>query len=153
MAIEIERKFLVRNDDWRGLGNCVLFRQGYLQTRPCTVRVRTEGTRAVLTIKGSTQNYTRSEFEYEIPFEDATTLLDTLALRPLIHKCRYTIPHADDIWIVDEFFEENAGLVLAEIELTSEAQTFVLPSWVGAEVTHDPRYANANLVSHPYSRW
>lgn len=153
MPVEIERKFLVRNDGWRDLAVCVPFRQGYLQTRPCTVRVRTEGERGVLTIKGSTQNYTRSEFEYVIPFDDATALLDTLALRPLIHKCRYTIPHDGDIWVVDEFFEENAGLVLAEIELTCESQTFALPSWIGAEVTHDPRYANASLVSHPYTLW
>lgn len=153
MKVEIERKFLVRGEAWRELAEGVPFRQGYLQTRPCTVRVRTEGARGVLTIKGPSQGIARQEFEYEIPVEEADLMLDTLAQRPLIHKCRYAVPYKGFIWEIDEFFEENAGLVVAEIELSNEAQPFEKPEWIGEEVTGDRRYSNASLSVLPFSRW
>ena len=153
MAKEIERKFLVNGDAWKR-SKGTLYRQGYLSTvKERTVRVRLEGERAVLTIKGITRGATRAEFEYEIPFEDAEQLLDDLCERPLIEKTRYKIEHAGLIWEVDEFLNENTGLVVAEVELESEDQQFDLPEWLGEEVTRDPRYYNANLVSHPFTKW
>ncbi len=153
MKMEIERKFLVRGEAWRDLAEGVPFRQGYLQTRPCTVRVRTEGARGVLTIKGPSQGLARQEFEYEIPVEEADLMLDTLAQRPLIQKRRYALPYKGLVWEVDEFFEENAGLIVAEIELSYEAQPFEKPEWIGEEVTGDRRYSNASLSVLPFSRW
>ena len=153
MAKEIERKFLVNGDAWKR-SKGTLYRQGYLSTvKERTVRVRLEGERAVLTIKGITRGATRAEFEYEIPFEDAEQLLDDLCERPLIEKTRYKIEHAGLTWEVDEFLNENTGLVVAEVELESEDQQFDLPEWLGEEVTRDPRYYNANLVSHPFTKW
>ena len=153
MPLEIERKFLVNGDAWKR-SKGTLYRQGYLSTvKERTVRVRLEGERAVLTIKGITRGATRAEFEYEIPFEDAEQLLDDLCERPLIEKTRYKIEHAGLTWEVDEFLNENTGLVVAEVELESEDQQFDLPEWLGEEVTRDPRYYNANLVSHPFTKW
>ncbi|MBX3011678.1 MAG: CYTH domain-containing protein [Caldilineaceae bacterium] len=159
MAQEIERKFLVQGDAWRTDGGAH-YRQGYLTVdKARTVRVRTVHERAsgeqagYLTIKGKSQGASRAEYEYEIPMADATELLDQLCLRPLIEKIRYRIPHADLIWEVDEFLGENAGLIVAEVELTSVEQAFVKPAWVGQEVTTDRRYFNASLVTHPFSQW
>jgi adenylate cyclase len=95
----------------------------------------------------------RGEWEYAIPKADAEALLTQLALRPLIEKSRYRIPHEGMTWEVDEFYGDNAGLVVAEIELTAEDQAFAKPEWVGEEVTHDARYFNANLLRHPFSAW
>ena len=153
MGKEIERKFLVTGEDWRR-DDGVLYRQGYLSTDPeRTVRVRTAGPRAYLTIKGRSAGATRAEYEYEIPVADADEMLSQLCERPLIEKRRHTIEHDGHAWEVDEFAGENAGLVLAEIELEHEEQTFARPAWVGVEVTDDPRYFNANLVRHPYRVW
>jgi len=154
MGVEIERKFLVRGDGWRALGEGVLLRQGYLSSAPeRTVRVRVEGGAAMLTIKGRSTGATRSEWEYPIPIPDAQALLDALCERPLIEKKRYRIPFDGIVWEVDEFLGENAGLVVAEIELSAEDQAFSKPDWVGEEVTHDPRYFNSSLIRNPYSRW
>ncbi len=154
MQVEIERKFLVCGDGWQGKSSGVPFRQGYLQKSPCTVRVRTEGTRGVLTIKSPEQGISRLEYEYEIPLADANAILDTLlAKHTLIYKTRYRVFHAGKTWIVDVFSRENAGLILAEIELQSETERFDLPPWIGKEVTHDPRYKNSNLAEHPFSSW
>ena len=154
MGVEIERKFLVRGDGWRALGEGVLLRQGYLSSAPeRTVRVRVEGGAAMLTIKGRSTGATRSEWEYPIPIPDAQALLDALCERPLIEKKRYRIPFDGMVWEVDEFLGENAGLVVAEIELSAEDQAFSKPDWVGEEVTHDPRYFNSSLIRNPYSRW
>jgi CYTH domain-containing protein len=117
------------------------------------VRIRTIDTKAFLTIKGITVGATRSEYEYEIPLADCTAMLDALAERPIIEKKRYKIPHGGMTWEVDEFFGDNAGLVVAEVELTSEDQTFEKPDWIGQEVTGDPRYFNSNLIKHPYTKW
>lgn len=154
MSIEIERKFLVIDDRWKTLGRGVLLRQGYLSSSPeRIVRVRTEGDKAMLTIKGRTVGAMRGEWEYPIPLEDAQVFLDSLCERPIIEKHRYRIPYQGLTWEVDEFLGDNAGLVVAEVELEREDQLFAKPGWAGEEVTHDTRYFNANLLRHPYSRW
>ena len=154
MGIEIERKFLLAGDAWRGLGQPVLLRQGYLSSaRERVVRVRIEGEQAMLTIKGANVGATRGEWEYPIPLADAAELLDALSEQPLIEKYRHRIEHAGMVWEVDEFLGANAGLVVAEIELASEDQPFEKPDWVGAEVSGDARYYNANLIRHPFSQW
>ena len=153
MASEIERKFLVSSQGWRN-GDATEYRQGYLGLdKERTVRVRAAGDTAFLTIKGITRGATRQEFEYEIPLADANQMLDTLCHRPLIEKRRYRVRHSGLDWEIDEFFGDNAGLVVAEVELESEDQAFDRPDWLGQEVTSDPRYYNASLVQHPYSAW
>ncbi|WP_194723494.1 CYTH domain-containing protein [Noviherbaspirillum malthae] len=154
MGVEIERKFLVRGEEWKSLGNGVLLRQGYLSSQPeRIVRVRIEGDRAMMTIKGRSVGASRGEWEYPLPMEDARVFLDQLCERPIIEKHRYRIVHEGMTWEVDEFMGENAGLVVAEIELESEGQGFEKPEWVGEEVTQDARYFNSNLLRHPYSKW
>lgn len=154
MAQEIERKFLLASDQWRPGAEGQLYRQGYLSTdKARTVRVRIIGQRGLLTIKGLTRGISRLEFEYEIPLADATRLLDELCHRPLIEKTRYEIAHAGLTWEIDEFHGDNAGLVVAEVELATEDQDIELPDWVGAEVSGDPRYYNSNLAQHPFSKW
>lgn len=154
MGIEIERKFLVRDERWKTMAQGVLLRQGYLSSAPeRIVRVRIEGGAAMLTIKGRVVGATRGEWEYPIPLGDARTFLDRLCERPIIEKNRYRIPYQGMIWEVDEFLGENAGLVVAEIELEAEGQVFAPPDWIGEEVTHDARYFNANLLRNPYSNW
>jgi adenylate cyclase len=152
MATEIERKFLVQEVPWRK-GSGIPFIQGYLnRDKERTVRVRIARDKAFLTIKGLTQGASRVEFEYEIPVSDAQQLLK-LSDGPIIQKNRYVIVHEGSTWEVDEFLGDNAGLVLAEIELKSEDQPFNRPPWLGAEVTHDRRYYNSSLASHPYRKW
>lgn len=154
MSVEIERKFLVTDDRWKALGQGVLLRQGYLSSSPeRIVRVRIEGETAMLTIKGRSVGAVRGEWEYPIPLHDAQVFLDQLCERPLIEKYRCRIPCQGFTWEVDEFLGENAGLVVAEIELASEDQPFAKPEWVGEEVTHDARYFNSNLLYHPYCKW
>ena len=154
MATEIERKFLVKGRDWQAQGQGMRLVQGYLSSEPeRTVRVRIAGDLATLNIKGKTEGATRSEWEYPIPVAEAEDLLARLCEQPLIDKIRYRIPYAGMVWEVDEFFGENAGLVVAEIELESEDQAFEKPDWVGEEVTHDARYFNASLIRRPFSRW
>ena len=154
MAKEIERKFLLKNDAWRALAQGTLYRQGYLNSaKERTVRVRTIGDQAFLTIKGMNVGAARAEYEYPIPLADCNAMLDTLAEKPLIEKKRYKIKCGDLIWEIDEFFGDNLGLIVAEVELQSEDQPFDKPDWIGAEVTSDPRYFNSNLVKHPYTQW
>jgi CYTH domain-containing protein len=154
MGKEIERKFLVRGDVWRSLAKGTAYRQGYLSSaKERTVRIRTIGDSAFLTIKGLTVGATRSEYEYEIPLADCNAMLDALAEKPIIDKKRYKVPLEGLTWEIDEFFGDNTGLIVAEVELESEGQTFRKPEWVGEEVTADPRYFNSNLIKHPYSKW
>nr|WP_229264393.1 CYTH domain-containing protein [Duganella sp. 1411] len=154
VGVEIERKFLVRGDAWKALGEPVFFRQGYLSShKERVVRVRIEGERAVMTIKGRNVGATRGEWEYPIPMADAVELLDGLCEQPLIEKYRRRIDFAGNVWEVDEFLGANAGLVVAEIELGSEEQVFDRPEWVAQEVTDDLRYLNSNLIKHPFSAW
>jgi len=154
MAKEIERKFLVKGDAWRALAKGTTYRQGYLNSaKERTVRVRTAEDKAFLTIKGLTLGATRAEYEYAIPFDEGKAMLDALAEKPLIEKKRYKISAGDLTWEIDEFLGDNAGLIVAEVELKSEDQAFDRPAWLGDEVTGDTRYYNANLIKKPFTRW
>ena len=152
MGIEIERKFLVVGDAWRQ-APATAYAQGYLnRDKQRTVRVRVVQQQAWLTIKGANAGATRAEFEYPIPLADAEQLL-ALCDGPLVRKLRRIVEHAGSRWEIDEFQGDNAGLVVAEIELASEQASFEKPAWLGAEVTHDPRYYNSNLAAAPFSTW
>ena len=154
MGTEIERKFLLTNDVWRELGEGVRYRQGYLNSiKERTLGVRTINEKGFLTIKGITIGATRVEYEYEIPKDECTAMLDALAEKPIIDKSRYKVGYEGFTWEIDEFFGENQGLIVAEIELESEDQKFDKPEWIGEEVTGDPRYFNSNLIKHPYTKW
>lgn len=153
MATEIERKFLVNGDDWRPERG-VEYLQGYLADKDgMTVRVRMAGPKGKLTIKGPSQGATRAEFEYSIPPEDAQQMLKTLCPGPLIDKTRYTVMVGQHEWVIDEFRGDNAGLVMAEVELESEEEAFEMPAWAGKEVTHLDRFFNAQLVKRPFTQW
>jgi CYTH domain-containing protein len=153
MTREIERKFLVNGTAWKTGAVAERIEQGYLSTdERRTVRVRTEGDRAVLTIKGKARGITRSEFEYRIPLADARALLRLCDL-PLIEKTRHTLLVGCHIWHVDEFHGDNAGLVIAEIELKRPDEHFHRPAWLGHEVSGDERYFNVNLSRHPFTSW
>ena len=152
MAIEIERKFLVTGNDWQS-ANPTHYCQGYLsRDKHRTVRVRIAGEAGALTIKGSTTGASRAEFEYSIPLSDAKSLLQ-MCDEPLVEKNRRVVDYAGMTWEVDEFLGDNTGLVIAEVELDSEDQEIELPSWVGSEVTDDPRYYNSNLSVTPFNSW
>lgn len=154
MGQEIERKFLLAGDGWRGLAEGIIYRQGYLCADiKRSVRVRIADDRGVLTIKGATAGAARSEYEYGIPLADALEMLDILCPQPQIEKKRYRIPYGGNIWEIDEFFGLNQGLIVAEIELEREDQVFDRPEWIGEEVTGDPRYYNSALCVEPFSRW
>lgn len=155
MAIEIERKFLVRNDEWRrDAGPGVRFRQGYLAGGgKASVRIRIEGDRANLNIKGATPGVRRAEYEYEIPVADAEEMLSNLCEGGLIEKTRYEVKSGAHLWEIDLFEGANAGLVVAEIELSDEEEPFERPGWVGEEVSEDIRYYNVYLAGHPFSSW
>lgn len=154
MATEIERKFLVVGEEWRKSAIGTIYRQGYIFSDVHrTVRVRVAGEKGFLTIKGTAVGLVRPEFEYAIPAEDAILMLDTLCDRPLIEKTRYVLKQGDLTWEIDEFAGDNQGLIVAEVELTDENQSVELPSWIGPEVSHDPRYYNAALAKNPFSRW
>ncbi len=154
MGQEIERKFLVVGDCWRGAACGELMRQGYIPTQDArTVRVRRVGDRAYLTLKGPAVGLVRPEFEYSIPVDDAQTILETLCQPPLIEKVRHRLPLGNIVWEIDEFWGDNRGLILAEVELTHADQEVDLPPWIGLEVTHDPRYQNSNLARHPFNSW
>lgn len=152
MAVEIERKFLVRNTQaLAGIGG-IAYRQGYLQCSDATVRVRVAGSRGYLTIKGPTVNISRAEYEYEIPLPDAQEMLGTVC-GALIEKTRYRLDYKNHCWEVDIFEGLNAGLVLAEVELQHESESVALPDWIGMEVSGDYRYYNSWLTQNPYCSW
>lgn len=157
MAIETERKFLVKNDDFlsASVGHARIA-QGYLSTDPArTVRVRIKGEKGFLTIKGASDpsGVSRSEWEYGIPVEDARELLALCGER-IIDKTRYDVPvGSGQYFTVDVFYGQNEGLVLAEIELSRPDEPFERPEWLGEEVTGDPRYYNSALIACPYKQW
>lgn len=155
MALEIERKFLLNSDAWRSqVQQSQLLRQGYLNREArCSVRVRSDGERGWLNIKSVTIGAQRSEFEYEIPLADADQLLDELCHKPLIEKSRHFIQQGAHLWEIDEFAGDNAGLIVAEIELDHPEESFEKPTWLGEEVTHDVRYYNTSLSRSPYKDW
>ncbi|MBI1421905.1 MAG: CYTH domain-containing protein [Gammaproteobacteria bacterium] len=155
MGIEIERKFLLRDDRWRAQADAgTQYRQGYLiGAKQASVRVRIEGDKAFLNIKSMTLGVRRHEYQYAIPVAEANELLDTLCEKPLVEKTRYIVDYADHRWEIDVFAGANAGLVVAEVELQSEHESLEVPPWAGIEVSDDPRYYNVNLVKHPYTTW
>lgn len=160
MATEIERKFLLVDDSWQAQADDgVPMRQGYLSTSlpaqdvKSSIRIRIAGEQANLNIKSATLGITRQEYEYAIPLADANELLDTLADGPIIEKTRYHVQHGKHTWEIDVFTGDNQGLVVAEIELSDEQENFERASWLGEEVSDDPRYYNVCLVKHPFKDW
>ena len=155
MGVEIERKFLVNHAKWATVEKPVgkLFKQGYiLSDDKRTVRIRVTGDAAYLTLKGSTTGISRSEYEYNIPVADGVEMLAGLTVSS-IEKVRYEIDFEGHVWEVDIFSGDNAGLIVAEIELDYEDEAFAIPGWVGDEVTDDHRYSNAALSLNPYKNW
>lgn len=161
MGIEIERKFLLAGDGWRTAAHKVVpMAQGYLNDLAivdsgamlASVRVRIEGDAAFLNIKSREARPSRQEFDYAIPVADARALL-ALCVGGRIDKRRHYVEHAGHLWEIDEFLGDNAGLVVAEIELGSVDEAFARPAWIGAEATHAQRYYNLALASRPYSQW
>jgi adenylate cyclase len=155
MAIEIEHKFLLANDDWRrDIQKSVKYRQGYLSSQATSsIRIRIADNQAWLNIKSATVGTQRLEFEYEIPKPDAEEIIDTLCRKPLIEKTRHIVLNDGNLWEIDEFEGENKGLVVAELELPEVGKVFTKPQWLGVEVTHELRYYNNNLVANPYNKW
>ena len=161
MGIAIERKFLLAGDGWRDAAHKVVpMAQGYLNdlalvdsgAMRASVQVRIEGEAAFLNIKSREAGPSRQEFDYEIPVADARALL-ALSVGGTIDKRRHYVQHAGHLWEIDEFLGDNAGLLVAEIELGSVHEAFARPAWIGAEATHAQRYYNLALASRPYSQW
>jgi adenylate cyclase len=155
MADEIERKFLVDHEKWNKLNKPggTHYRQGYiLSNKQQTIRVRISDKQGFLNLKSKVSDVTRKEYEYEIPLEDGIEILN-LFTNAGTEKVRYRIPFAGKTWEVDVFSGDNAGLIIAEIELKSEEEAFEKPDWVTAEVTDDSRYTNASLSVHPFKQW
>ncbi|WP_037586931.1 CYTH domain-containing protein [Stenoxybacter acetivorans] len=153
MPIEIERRFLVNGNKWRVLAKPQTLRQGYMKVdKECSIRVRITDGEAWLTIKGFITDVSRHEFEYPIPLLHAETMLAEMCPFKL-EKHRYHIEHCGFIYDVDEYFGNNAPLVVAEIELPNENTLFAKPEWLGEEITHDGRFSNAYLSKHPYAQW
>ena len=153
MAKEIERKFLVNTSKLPTLSKGHIMKQGYIPTQGITVRARISNDKAFLTLKGRATGLSRSEFEYPIPVEDAQQILNELCAHPLIEKTRYLIPYGKHTWELDIFEGENEGLIVAEIELGREDESFAKPEWITQEVSYDTKYRNSNLINHPFSTW
>lgn len=155
MAIEIEHKFLLRNNDWRqNITRSVQYQQGYLSSKASSsIRIRISDEKAWLNIKSATIGTHRHEYEYEIPLQDANEIINTLCSKPIIKKTRHIVINDTNTWEIDEFHEENEGLIIAEIELKEIGESFLKPHWLGEEVTQDSRYYNNNLAIRPYSEW
>ena len=155
MGTEIEHKFLLRDESWRGqVERSASMRQGYLMSNSrCSVRVRIADGQGFLNIKSGVLGIQRSEYEYPIPLADAEELLDTLCEKPLVEKTRHFVRHQGHLWEIDEFAGANAGLVVAELEVDHPDETFVRPDWLGEDVSRDIRYYNSQLARHPYTSW
>lgn len=155
MAQEVERKFLVRDDRWRSdVEQSIHQIQGYLgNTDNCSIRIRIAGDQANLNIKSATLGITRQEYDYPIPLAEAREILDQLCIKPVIEKTRHLVRLGHHTWEIDEFAGENAGLIVAEVELGSADETFDKPPWAGDDVSDDPRYYNVCLVDNPYKNW
>ena len=155
MGIEIERKYLVDHEKWKQLNKPepAYLKQGYIINNDNqVVRVRIASKVGYLTIKGANKGIARKEYEYPIPLTDAAELLQSFAAS-VIEKNRYCISFAGKLWEVDEFSGDNAGLIVAEIELQFEEEKFEIPDWVASEVSGDARYYNSNLSTCPFSEW
>jgi adenylate cyclase len=155
MGTEIERKFLLKSDAWRSeVKESMRFAQGYLlRGDKSAVRVRIKDDVAELNIKHTQDGINRLEYEYEIPLADAREILEQVAQKPLIDKIRHHVVHQGHLWEIDEFYGENAGLIVAEIELKRADEPFERPAWLGQEVSLDQRYYNSNLSKLPYTQW
>lgn len=155
LAIEIERKFTIKNDSWRQqIDKSQRYVQGYLAGNERTsVRVRIAGEQANINIKSATLGIFRQEYEYPLPLEDAETMLTDLCEKPVIDKVRHFVTYAGKVWEIDEFSGENKGLIVAEIELNDIEEQFELPDWADKDVSDDKRYYNVSLVKHPYKDW
>jgi adenylate cyclase len=155
MAIEIERKFRLSSDGWRGgVLRKTLLRQGYIaNTQRASVRVRVAGEAGWLSVKAMTRALARAEYEAAIPAADANDMLERLCEGPVIEKWRHIVSYQGSEWEIDEFLGANAGLVIAELELDAEDAVFARPPWLGVEVTHDERYYNFRLSEHPFRHW
>lgn len=155
MGTEIERKFLVKNDAWRGqVESQAPIMQGYIANNAgVTVRIRVQGAQAFLTIKGRGEGPSRSEFEYPIPVQDARAMLAEMAVSAPVEKVRFRVRAGDHVWDLDVFAGENEGLVMAEVELDAVDEVFDMPEWAGEEVTGDPRFYNVNLARNPFRHW
>jgi len=155
MGTEIERKFLLQSDAWRDeVKDSVRLVQGYVSRGDrSAIRVRVKDDVAHLNIKHSLDGINRLEYEYEIPLADAREILDQVALKPLIDKTRHHVVRGKHLWEIDEFYGDNAGLIVAEIELQSADEAFDKPDWLGQEVSLDQRYYNSNLSELPYTQW
>lgn len=156
MSIEIERKYLIKNDKWRKhVKEDQHITQGYIKTADATVRIRCykDNRSAVITVKGKRDGISRLEFEYQIPYADAREMQDKLCQARLVEKTRHLIEYDGMIWELDEFHGDNEGLFVAEIELASEEQAYKLPKWVGKDVSYENRYRNSRLCINPYKDW
>lgn len=160
MAIEIERKFLLKNNNWQAqVLSSSCFKQGYLnetenkENIKSSVRIRIEGEQANINIKSMTLSISRQEYEYEIPLADAEKMLKELCVQPLIEKTRHIVQYQGHKWEVDVFEGDNKGLIVAEIELENEVEAFEKPDWLGKEVSDQEKYYNVCLVKNPYSLW
>ncbi|MFO1371311.1 MAG: CYTH domain-containing protein [Candidatus Competibacteraceae bacterium] len=155
MGTEIEHKFLLRDERWRTqVYRSVLMRQGYLTSDAhCSVRVRVADDQGFLNIKSGTLGIQRSEYEYPIPLPEAEEILDVLCEKPLLEKTRHFVRFGEHLWEIDEFAGDNAGLIVAEVELNRPDESFARPDWLGEDVSHDIRYYNSQLARHPYSLW
>ena len=155
MAIEIEHKFLLCNDDWRNeIARSVEYKQGYLSSQATSsIRIRISDKNAWLNIKSATIGSFRQEYEYEIPIQDANEIMNTLCKKPIIEKTRHIVIRDANTWEIDEFHGVNQGLIVAEIELTAIGESFERPYWLGKEVTSELRYYNNNLTTYPFSEW
>ena len=159
MATEIERKFKLCSDAWKQLVcDSITMRQGYLQSglRPdqaSSVRVRIANGKATLNIKSAEMSVHRTEYEYDIPLDEAEHMLDSLCEQPIIEKTRYLVPFAGHTWEIDIFEGDNSGLEIAEVEVKNIEETVKLPDWIGEEVSDDPRYYNIYLLKQPFKYW
>ncbi len=156
MSVEIERKYLIKNDNWKSaVKESQHITQGYIKADNATVRIRCykDDHSAEITVKGKRDGISRLEFEYEIPYPDAREMQDKLCDSPLVEKTRHLIKHQGMLWELDEFHGDNQGLFVAEIELLNEEQTYELPDWVGEDVSYDSRYRNSRLSIEPYNNW
>jgi len=155
MPVEIERKYLIRNDSWRKTADRGT---AYIQSFPMieqnrAIRIRIAGNRGFLTLKYSLSITTRKEYEYEIPLNEARELIQEFSDHPPIEKIRYHVHFKGHLWEIDVFGGENEGLEIAEVELSREDEYFEKPDWIGNDVTEDDRYLNVNLYLKPFKTW
>ena len=159
MGVEIERKFLMKSDEWKvHVTETHVIKQAYLQSgldesQKSSIRIRISNKEANINVKSAELAAIRQEFEYSIPLHDAEQMISTLCSGPVIEKTRYYVPYGSHLWEIDVFSGENAGLQMAEIELSNLGEDFAKPDWLGAEVSHDERYYNNFLIKNPYRRW